>query len=281
MPQRPCVVKSGMKNKFLSFLLLSFLLAGAAQAQTAADPDRHEGWNGTAGFGPIVFPKYTGGKGEQVWPVPLLSIDYNETFYVEIQRMGVYFLGSDDKTIGLGVAVEPRFGFGPTDGARLAGMATRRDSLEGGLTFDVDYKWIAYSLGYFHDVNNTSRGGSARASVFLQLVKNERWDYGVLLAADRLSSKVANYYFGVPPGEAQVIAVSNSPGSGAPFLRSAFQAPAAINTSLGISGTYNLDKKNAIMFGVIGTYLDGRLANSPIVEKRWANTYYLGYGWRL
>jgi len=236
--------------------------------QAVAEPEKPAGWNGTAAFGPIVFPQYTGGNGNRVWPVPLLSIDYNETFYVEIQRVGVYVLASDDKKIGLGLAAEPRFGFSQGDGARLAGMATRRDSLEGGVTFDWDFDVIAFSLGYFNDVNHTSRGSSMRASIYKPLVKNERWDFGALLAFDRLGAKVADYYFGVPANEASASRAQFHPGAGT-------------NTSLGISGTYNLDKRNAIIFGVIATHLGSYAAASPIVETRKANTYYLGYGWRL
>ncbi len=267
----------------LAGLLISALCGQYASAQTTADPDRHEGWNGTAGFGPIVFPKYTGGKGARVWPIPLLSIDYNETFYVEIQRVGVYVLASDDKKIGLGLAVEPRFGFSAGDDPRLTGMATRRDSLEGGLTFDWDFDVVAFSLAYFQDMNHTSRGSSARASIYKPLVKNERWDFGALLAFDHLSSKVANYYFGVRPNEELIQAVPNSPdASPLPgYPRRAYQAPAATNTTIGISGTYNLNKKNAILFGVTSTYLGSGVARSSITDIRWANTYYLGYGWRL
>ncbi|MBI3715124.1 MAG: MipA/OmpV family protein [Betaproteobacteria bacterium] len=248
-------------------LVLVCATACITLAQTA-DPDRHEGWNGTAAFGPIVFPKYTGGNGNRVWPIPLLSIDYNETFYVEIQRVGVYVLASDDKKIGLGLAAEPRFGFAKGDGARLAGMATRRDSLEGGITFDWDFDVVAFSLGYFNDLNRTSRGNSMRASIYKPLVKNQHWDFGVLLAFDRLSAKVADYYFGVPANEASAARALFHPGAGT-------------NASLGISGTYNLDKRNSIIFGVIGTHLGAYAAASPIVETRKANMYYLGYGWRL
>ena len=98
----------------------------AQDSTNAAPATSTNGWNGTAGAGFIVFPRYTGGQKLQALPVPLLSINYNETFYVEIERVGVYVLASDDKKIGLGLAVEPRFGFNAADNARLAGMATRR-----------------------------------------------------------------------------------------------------------------------------------------------------------
>jgi outer membrane protein len=238
------------------------------RAETANAGERHEGWNGTAGFGPIVFPKYTGGKGSRVWPIPLLSIDYDETFYVEIQRVGVYVLASDDKKIGLGLAAEPRFGFSGGDGSRVTGMATRRDSLEAGLTFDWDFDVVAFSVAWFNDVNRTSRGRSARASVYKPVVKDEHWDMGVLLGYDRMDKKISNCFFGVTPNEATT-------------ARPMYQATASGNGSLGFSGTYKLDKKNALMFGANITRLGGSAAASPIVETRRATMVYLGYGWSL
>jgi len=127
---------------------------------------------------------------------------------------------------------------------------------------------VAFSLGYFNDVNHSSRGNSMRASIYKPLVKNERWDFGALLAFDRLGAKVADYFFGVPANEAT-------------SARSQFHAGAGTNTSLGISGTYNLDKRNAIIFGLIATQLGRYATASPIVETRKANMLYLGYGWRL
>ena len=252
----------------VAILSLGLMLFVSTAIAETPDADKHTGWNGTAGFGPIVFPKYTGGKSNRVWPVPLLSINYDETFYVEIQRIGVYILASDDKKIGLGIAAEPRFGFSGGDGARIAGMATRRDSIEAGLTFDWDFDVIAFSVAYFGDVNRTSRGSSMRASVYKQLLKNDRWDFGVLLGYDRMNAKVSNYYFGVTPSEATPSRPFYSPG-------------AAGNVSLGLSGTYNFNKRNAIMFGVNSTRLGKSAADSPIVEVRRANVYYLGYGWTL
>lgn len=255
------------KSRLAIFCLSLFLFAGAAAAD-APEADKHGGWNGTAGFGPVVFPKYTGGKGHRVWPVPLLSINYDETFYVEIQRIGVYILASDDKKIGLGIAAEPRFGYSGGDGARVNGMATRRDSIEAGLTFDWDFDVIAFSVAWFGDVNRTSRGSSVRASVYKPLLKNDRWDFGVVLGYDRMNAKVTHYYFGVAPSEVNP-------------TRPFYNPTATGNYSIGLSGTHNFDKRNAIMFGVFSTRLGTSAASSPIVEARQANMIYLGYGWTL
>ena len=252
-----------MKIQVVIFALVyAFFSASQAKAEPQA------GWSGTAALGPVVFPKYVGGKGTEVWPIPVLSINYNETFYVEIQRLGVYLLASDDKKIGLGLAVEPRFGFSAKDGRLLQGMTKRRDSIEGGPTFDLDFDVIAFSVAYFGDLNRSSRGRSIRASLYKPLIKDDRWEVGALLAFDAMNSRLANYFFGVLPSEAN----ASRPG---------YQPGKATSATLGLSGTFKPDKHHALMFGAIATRLPGKVAASPIVETRRATIFYIGYGWSL
>ena len=75
-------------------------------------------WTGYAGAGIGVFPKYTGGKSLDTVPVPLLLLEYKETFYVDFVRAGVRLWSTDDKKFALGIAAEPRFGYRAGDGAR-------------------------------------------------------------------------------------------------------------------------------------------------------------------
>ena len=246
--------------------ILALVYASFWASQAKAEPQA--GWSGTATLGPVVFPKYVGGKGTEVWPLPILSINYDETFYVEIQRVGVYLLASDDNKIGLGLAVEPRFGFSAKDGRLLRGMSKRRDSIEGGPTFDLDFDVIAFSVAYFGDLNRSSRGSSIRASLYKPLVKDDRWEAGALLAFDAMNSRLANYFFGVRPTEATALRPAYQPGKG-------------ISTSVGLNGTYKLDKQHTLMFGAIATRLPRAVAASPIVETRQATTFYVSYGWRL
>ena len=253
------------------FLALCALIYLTNPLATCAAPPADEptaGWGGTAGVGPIIFPKYIGSKSTQAFPIPILSINYDETFYVELERMGVYIVASDDKKTGLGLAVEPRFGYSAKDGARLLGMSKRRDSLEGGVTFDRDFDIVAFSVAYFRDLAHSSSGNSLRASVYKPLVKQGRWDIGALLAFDIMSDRVTNYYFGVRPTEATQKRPSYQPGH-------------ATSPAVGLSGNYKFDKQYAFMFGVISTHLPGSVAASPIVETRRASTWYLGCGWNL
>lgn len=244
---------------------MSFLVGLAVHAENTRDSP---GWNGTAGVGPIAFPRYVGGKHFRIWPIPLLSINYNDTFYVELQRVGVYVFASDDKKAGLGMAVEPRFGYSSGDGIRLRGMATRRDSLEGGPTFDWDFDVVAISVAWFRDLDRSSRGQSLRAAIYAPILKNETWEIGTLLAADSMNGRLANYYFGVTESEATARRRRYRPGGGT-------------NISLGLSGTYRLNKGHAVMFGLNASRLSNSVTGSPLVETRHADMFYLGYGWIL
>ena len=253
------------KTRNIVLISVGFIVYSTAHAQTDI---ASTGWNGTAGVGPIIFPKYVGGKQKQIWPIPLLSINYNDTFYVELQRVGVYLLASDDKKVGLGFAVEPRFGYSAKDGIRLNGMATRRSSLEGGPTFDWDFDVVAISVAWFSDLNRSSHGQSVRAAIYVPMLKNDDWDVGTLLSADRMNGRLANYYFGVMASEATA-------------QRPQYRANSGTNFALGLSGTYRLDKRHVLMFGVNTTRLSREALASPIVETRHADQFYLGYGWTL
>jgi outer membrane protein len=259
---RQMVPAAGREASVLAALIVILGVSGLARAEESV------GWSGTAAIGPISFPKYVGGRSVQTLPIPLLSINYQETFYIELERVGVYLLASDDKKVGLGLAMEPRFGFSSKDGPRLVGMGKRRDSLEAGPTFDWDFDVVAVSLAYFADASGASRGRSLRASAYAPAFKNERWDTGVLLNIDAMSQKTADYYFGVRAAEATV-------------QRSPFAPTGATNLSAGVTGTYKLDKQYALMFGAIVTRLPGHIAASPIVESRQARTLYFGFGWTL
>jgi outer membrane protein len=261
--RRSAILSMQLRRSIKFAFLMLAVVAGSINTASAT-----EGWAGTATVGPIVIPKYVGGKATQTLPIPLLSINYDETFYVEVQRVGVYVLASDDKKLGLGIAAEPRFGFSAKDGARLAGLAKRRDSIEGGPTFDWDFDVVAVSLAYFSDLTNASRSTSTRASAYMPLFKGDRGEVGVIASADSMSAKTANYYFGVAPNEALTQRPLYLPGR-------------SLTTTLGFSGTYKITKSNALMFGLFNTRLPSRLASSPIVETARAPSVFLGYGWTL
>jgi outer membrane protein len=249
----------------LCALLALGLLSGAAWAQTASSG---AGWAGTLGAGPLLVPKYAGGRELHAIPTPLAYVTYDDWFYVNLFRAGAYFWGSEDKKSGVGLAIEPRLGFHSNDGAKLAGMATRRSSLSGGITYDWQEGSNALSFGRFADSSHASGGGYWDVIFNRTLRHDERWDVSATLELARLDAKVVNYYFGVTPGEASPARPAYAPG-------------AATNVTAWLTGQYNFTKRDALMFGANVTRLGAGAAASPIVERRAVPLAYFGYGLNL
>ena len=225
-------------------------------------------WTGYAGAGIGVFPKYTGGKSLDTVPVPLLLLEYKETFYVDFVRAGVRLWSTDDKKFAVGLAAEPRFGYRAGDGARLTGMSTRRHSLEAGPNLEWETKFASFSVGAFGDVTGASKGVSMRALAYKQVIDNAQWDVGVYAGVERESSRVTNYYFGVQAAEATANRAQYQPGG-------------ATHGTFGVAGAWKFSPRYALLFGVQSTRLGSAAANSPIVETRNAPIAYVGLGWQL
>lgn len=258
-PVRRC---PGLLAALLAFGL--FLPAGAA----AQAPSVPSGWSGTLGVGPVAFPRYIGGKDLQVLPLPIAYVNYNDWFYVDLYRAGVYVWGSEDKKKGISLSVEPRLGFHASDGVRLEGMATRRGSISGGPTFDWQSGATAFSVGYFTDLSHASGGGYADLLVNRTFVHDDRWDASWTIEVTRLDSKIVGYYFGVPASEATLARPQYEPG-------------ASTNVTLWLTGQYNLTKREALMFGANLMRLGRAAADSPIVEQKLAPLLYVGIGLNL
>jgi outer membrane protein len=253
--------------KTTAIVLLCFLSSffGQAHAQPAT---KDSGWTGTVGAGSVTFPKYAGGSGYQSLLLPLAFVEYNGWFYVNLFRAGAHFWSTEDRKQGIGFAVEPRVGYSSGDGPRLAGMAKRRGTLFGGLTYDAENELGSMSLGYFADLGNASRGSYLDLLLSRPLVRNAKWDLSASLELTRSDAKLANYYFGV--GAAEV----------AP-ARPLYLPGAYTSATLWLTGQYNMTKDYALMFGANVTRLGGSAAASPIVERRDVPFMYVGIGKNL
>lgn len=256
----PCMSEFRRASWLLAAALISPGLCLAQEASQAGEKTL----DGYLGAGALYTPRYSGSAGNETKPVPLAMIEYKGTAYIHFDRAGVRLWSSRDKTMALGIAAQPRYGFHASDGDRLTGMATRRDAIEGGPAFEWETPQISVSAAYFADWSGTSSGRSWRLSLDHQLVDDERWDVSAYLDFDHADHKIVQYYFGVRPDEATATRPSYQPG-------------AALISGLGLTGAYLLDKKHALLFGGEFSQLGAAAADSPIVQRGTGLTAYLGW----
>ena len=231
-------------------------------------PDRKSLITGRLGLGAIALPRYSGGNGYQVWPVPLADLELGDVAYIDYWQAGLYVAATQDKTLGLAIIAAPRIGFNSSDGDRLAGMMDRKSSLEMGMSIDYAVGPGGISLGYLHDVTGASNGGVVRLIGGRRFEITEHLGLDGYLEADWLSAKVANYYFGVGANEATA-------------TRPFFQPGSDTNFQLGLHFNYDFGRRSTILFGYEATVLGGAIAESPIVMTRLSNLLYIGYGWHF
>jgi MipA family protein len=261
-----------MNRSIYGLLFTSLLFVfGNAKAETATASEKSaepQGWSGMAGVGPMTFSKYTGGTGNQTWILPLISANYDEIFYIDPLRANVYLGSTSDKKMAWGLAMEPRMGFHASDGAKLAGMTARRNSLEGGFNFDWDADVIAISFSYFTDLTRSSNGTSSRLYFYKDVIKNEKWKLGANVGLDHMSAKVTNYFFGTTANEVTTSRPLYQPGS-------------ATNVVFGFDGSYKINQRYSVLFGLQATHLNGSAANSPIVETKQSKVGWIGFALNL
>ncbi|MEO8004359.1 MAG: MipA/OmpV family protein [Betaproteobacteria bacterium] len=242
-----------------------------ARAEEAVAQDSTEKFvTGRLGVGAIVDSRYSGGAGYGAFPVPLASIEIaGGVAYVDYWQAGLYVLSNEKKNLGLAIVATPRLGFGQHDGPLLEGITTRRSSLEMGLSVDYGFSETAgVSVGYLHDVVSASDGSVVRLLGYKHVDFSERFGVDAFVGVERLNARLANYYYGIGNNESTATRARYQPGS-------------ATDVTAGLHFNYDLGRKSTLLFGYEVTRLGNELANSPIVERRFSNLFYFGYGWRL
>jgi MipA family protein len=244
----------------------SMMLIAMCIRAVHADPDSETKLlDGYVGAGVMSYPVYDGSARNQTVALPLIIADYRDIFYIDLLRAGVRLWHSADKHMAVGISAEPRFGYHAKDSVRVTAMATRRDSLEGGPTFEWELPAFSISIAYYYDWSGVTGGRSVRFSAYRQLWDNALWDVGTYLDLDHANSKTVAYYYGVRPNEAALTRAVYYPGS-------------TTNYTLGFSGAYVLNETYALLFGGEANNLGAAAANSPIVERRVGLTGYFGVG---
>src|SRR5512146_992786 len=124
--------RAGRRHALRARLALHWLLvlasvsgALASRADDANGDAKSKLVTGRIGAGALTDSRYSGGAGNQTFPVPLMALDIGDFAYVDYWEAGLFVLSNHAKTFGLAVVATPRLGFSSTDGQRLAGMRRR------------------------------------------------------------------------------------------------------------------------------------------------------------
>lgn len=255
----------GFFASFAGTVLLAAGLSAAAPARAngnvepftlLSEPD-------SAGLGAIVrfeaSPYREGGTRYDILPLYLFE---GERLFLDANRAGVKLLKGGDQRLDL-FAAQRLEGY-PSDRipASLAGMTTRDSGIDLGLSWQYRQPWGNVQAEFLHDANNTSKGNEFRLGYSYDW-RSGPWRLRPSLSVALRDASLNNYYYGVLASEA-------APG------RPAYAPGAGINTTLGLYGSYDVSQRWRLLAGVSATLLDGKIKDSPIVQKRVLPGVYVG-----
>lgn len=269
------------------YILLSLVLAGAntfvvdtASAQSA--PDRVTGSpadsdnprdrlldsaasNANSGWllgmgGALSRPGYAGGQ-QQFTPFPLVFYHRHRFFVAGVSAGYLLSSGSHHR---LSLVAMPEFSrLGSNDSPQLAGIRSRRWSLNGGASLEVFGRWGHYDVSVFHDLLNRSNGTVVSAGYKYPLQLG-RWQLTPGAGLRWQNANLVDYYYGVTPAEAIPGRPAYSPGGGlSPYADVSLSTPITKHWRFRTSVQY-------LRFA-------DSVRNSPIVDRAGSTTLIFGF----
>jgi outer membrane scaffolding protein for murein synthesis (MipA/OmpV family) len=250
-------------------LLATSLLAHPARAAeddgSEQDAKRYIGLT----FGSTGFP-YIGSE-RSLWMFPMYRTfdDSAITDDLIISREGSIGLRwTRDRGIQFGVLARLQsLGYKASDNLALAGMGDRNQTLEAGPFVGWRGEHVNVDLAVYRDVLGEHSGQEVRLVVSAPFEVAQRF---MILHLDvyQQSAGMADYYFGVLPGEAAAGRPAYTPGS-------------SVNLAIGVRTGWHIGKRLGVFLDLGADYYGSEIEASPIVDSNIAWNVSIGVGYNF
>ncbi|MGH7194433.1 MAG: MipA/OmpV family protein [Candidatus Saccharimonadales bacterium] len=139
------------------------------------------------------------GYSREVTPIPLVFYHNGRFFFA---GFSAGYMVSHNRHYRFSLILKPRINrLSASDSPQLAGIHTRRWSLDGGANLDVFGDWGHIVTGVSHDLLNRNNGTEATVGYRYPL-RLGNWTLTPELGVRWESASLVNYYYGVSPAEA-------------------------------------------------------------------------------
>ncbi|KRG42862.1 hypothetical protein ARC20_10635 [Stenotrophomonas panacihumi] len=252
---RPC---SRSPLALATGVLCTALLACMAPPAHAQDAmlgnlleDPGSGAAGLGFLGRIESSPYRGAD-PRVDLMPLYLYE-GERFFLRSNTAGVRVTG--DHAAGLELFVERRLEGFPEDETPdvLEGMETRNSEADLGARYYGESGPHHWDASVRQDISSTSHGTELRGS-YGYLWQDDRWSVQPVLTAAWRSSKLNDYYYGVPAADATPDRAAYSAGSG-------------FNLTAALYARYRIFQHWSLLGGVFVTGYSSEIRDSPVVDE--------------
>ncbi len=260
-------------GRLLSLCVFSAGLLAMAPVQAQSESERQAqqpipSARNFLGIGVGAFPRTSGSSELRTLVLPAVQYTWRDTAYVTGLKAGLWAHVSPDRSLRIGLYAEPRFGYDAGDSTRTEGMADRDFAVDVGPSVRWTTAAGVLNFDYGFDVTGKSDGQVAQLQFIRPLLSERSFRLNGIVGLVWQNAAMNDYYWGVR---------SNEVAAGRP----AYRAGAGTALSVGVSGLYTTGPDGALFYGMSLTRLSDAQADSPIAERSYTPTIYLGYGWRL
>ena len=234
-------------------LVLALLLApGWAGAEQPGQGPPARNAPVTTGAAIVASPSPYSGVSSNLTPVPLLNLERGRFSLRGIQARYRLWQKSHGT---LSAVVQPRLqSYDENDSPALAGMDSRRWTVEGGLRYSLQAGAWGFDLQGLTDLLGRHDGHEVTAGLDYRLVALSRFQLSPGAGVVWQSAALVDYYYGVRPDEAR-------PG------RPAFAGKAALSPYASLVGRLRLVGRWGLLAYARHTWLDDAITDSPIVAR--------------
>lgn len=246
----------------LAIVLLWFLAAPQARAQMHPLFETLE-LSGNAGLGLAARASTSpyAGANQVLDSVPLYVFE-GDRFYIHSSRAGIKFPTS--RYAHAEAFISSRFeGFPYEDTpASLAGMEQRNSGLDGGIAYRYDGPLGIATVQVTNDISIESNGTELTLGYGYRW-RNGPWAVSPYFTIAFRDTDLNNYYYGVRADEATP-------------QRPEYTAGGGFNFGAGLYGQFSVTRNWKLLAGIGTEHLSSEIRDSPIVDKTWLMSGYLG-----
>ncbi len=266
-------------NKLAIFTVLAVPASAFASSSPISDIEaipsvevsvkKQTGFNGMVGLGAINRDVFPGVDDQETNPIPLINVNWNDIVYFEFNKLGGWLYKNEENNFRIGAVVQPRMGCDSDDcNPFFAGDDHEIDSYA---VAGIRTKWRSGKFSIDGSLLGSTESDSGSEAVIVgkyTFIMNNNMTLTAQLKIEALSEDAVDYlYYG-----------DTDFGSD---LGLNFDSDSAINTSLGLIGTYTINPKWTAIAALTATSLGDAITDAPGVTEDTSTAIVLGAMYRF
>ena len=244
--------------KVLPGILIAVLLGSSSSLALAAEGD--SAWSGMLGAAVLNKPQYIGDDDEQMTGAPIIVVDYNDTFYFNIDRGGWWFWKPNDN-LRVGAVAQIRMQAWDKDNGHINDVKPLPNGFDDPDTGVEPGVNVRYKMDKFTAEAQVTSGEDINALLELKynLMKSDKFVLTAGLGVEYLGEDEVNYQWYGDKGS-----LNND---------------SATNLSLGLNAVQTLTPSWKLLYGVKTTALDDEIDDSPVGQDDTYTVISVGAAW--